>query len=300
MKLPSPRQLDYFLAVSETLSFSRAAELCHVSQSALSNGVTELEDIMGVKLFDRGTRRVALTSIGEDLIEPVKAALVQIENLVHLAGSHRKPLTGRLILGIIPTIAPYLLPKILPQQTIHYPDLDLQLREDITARQLDSLRKGRVDAVLMALPYDVAEFSHKMLWAEPFFLAGAKKPASAALLKIADLKKETILLLDDGHCLRDHVIESCHLTSLGDPSGLRKTLAATSLQTLIQMVQHGYGATLLPAMAIDPHNTPKGLYIQRFENPQPYRQIALVWRKNDPREAEFCLLGDFIKKSCYK
>ncbi len=271
-----------------------------MTQSALSNGLTELEDIMGAKLFDRGTRRVALTPVGEELVAPAKAALEQMEHLVHLAGTHRAPLTGRLILGIIPTIAPYLLPKILPQQAIHYPDLDLQLREDITARQLDNLRKGKVDAVLMALPYDVEDFAHETLWPEPFFLAGTKKPKSNAFLKIGDLKKETILLLEDGHCLRDHVIESCHLTALGEPSGLRKTLGATSLQTLIQMVQHGYGSTLLPSMAIDPYNVPKGLYIQRFENPQPHRLIALVWRKNDPRATEFRLLGDFIKKSCYK
>ena len=297
MHLPTLRQLHYFLAIAETLSVSRAAENCHITQSTLSSALAELEDMLGVKLFDRGTRKFSLTQVGEDMLLPARAILEQTENLVRLAQQQRAPLSSKLVLGIIPTIAPYLLPKLLPALQTTYPALDLVLREDITNRQLDELKRGTIDVVLMAFPYKTQNTEDMILWSEPFFIARAgTKPALEGMMTIGDLQKEKILLLDDGHCLRDHIISACRLTSSSKTS---KTLGATSLQTLIQMVQHGYGATLLPAMAINPQQPMEGISIQRFVSPQPTRQIGLAWRKNDPRAAEFRLLGKFIKETGY-
>jgi len=297
MNLPSLRQLQFFIAVSETLSFKAAAENCHITGSTLSAGIAELELILGEKLFERGTRHVALTKIGEELIPLARLTIEQAENIVRAAGRNRAPLSSSLTLGIIPTIAPYALPFLLPHLQVDFPQLELTLKEDITARQLDALKLGNIDVVLMALPFDTPQMEQMILWSEPFFLVRQGDiDVSAKPLSLDDLKTETILLLDDGHCLRDHILSSCQLTS---SVANRKTLGATSLQTLIQMVQNGYGATLLPAMAIDPKNMPKGLTIERFKNPQPTRQIGLVWRKHDPRAEEFRLLGRFIKEIVY-
>lgn len=292
MRLPTLRQLQYFLAVADSLSFSRAAENCHITQPSLSLALNELEETLGAKLFHRGTRKIELSEIGKDLLPRARSIIEQSENFVHQAARHRAPLTGPLSLGIIPTIAPYLLPHLLPALQTSYPLLDLRLKEDVTARQMDALKAGQIDVVLMALPYDTPHMEQMRLWKEPFFLARAGDQLSCQEhIALDDLQNETILLLDDGHCLRDHILSACRLAAT---RGHRKTLGATSLQTLIQMVQNGYGSTLLPSMAIDPQHIPKGVTIQRFANPQPTRQIGLVWRKDDPRRAEFELLGKFI------
>lgn len=295
MALPTLRQLQYFLAVAETLSITQAAKNCHITQPALSAALSELEEILGEKILQRTKRNVSLTQIGEELVPLARNIISQTENLVRLAQIHREPLTGSLSLGVIPTIAPYLLPQILPALQKAYPSLDLKLKEDITQRQLEDLERGLIDVILMALPYDTKNTEVMELWGEPFFLARAGKMRGDNIaLKLEALQSETVLLLDDGHCLRDHIISACRLPPASAP---RKTLGATSLQTLIQMVQHGYGVTLLPAMAIDPATLPSGIAIQRFTNPQPYRTIGLVWRKDDPRGIEFKLLGEFISKT---
>lgn len=297
MILPTLRQLQYFLALAEHQSFKLAAENCHITQPTLSAGIAELEMILGEKLFDRGTRHVQLTPVGDELLPLARATIEQGENLVRLAMRRRTPLSSHLSLGIIPTIAPYILPRLLPDLQIDYPDLDLSLKEDITGRQLDALKTGAVDVVLMAFPFDTPQMEQMILWTEPFFLARQDKgQSSSPPIKLDDLKSETILLLDDGHCLRDHVLSACQLSA---NAGNRKTLGATSLQTLVQMVQNGYGATLLPRMAIDPEQVPKGIVINRFANPQPSRQIGLCWRKSDPRAEEFRILGGFIKQISY-
>lgn len=295
MRLPTLRQLQYFMAVADTLSFSRAAENCHITQPSLSLALNELEDILGEKLFHRGTRKMELSQVGKELIPMARAIIAQSENFVRIAARHRAPLSGPLSLGIIPTIAPYLLPQLLPALQTSYPSLELQLKEDITTRQLEALKAGKIDVVLMAMPFDTPNMEQMILWKEPFYLARAGNQKSVAdQIPLDDLQNETILLLDDGHCLRDHILSACRLAA---SSANRKTLGATSLQTLIQMVQNGYGSTLLPSMAIDPQQMPKGITIQRFANPQPTRQIGLVWRKDDPRMAEFQLLGEFIAKT---
>ena len=298
MRIPTLRQLQYFLSVADTLSISRSAEACHVTQSTLSAGLAELEDILGTPLFDRGTRHMRLTPTGTTLLPEATAILRQSEKLVHLANLHKDPLSAPLTLGVIPTIAPYILPKLLPLVQTEFPRLDLRLKEDLTARQLADLKRGVVDVVLMAFPYDAPQTESMILWTEPFFLAKAGAGgASSELATLDDLQQETILLLDDGHCLRDHIIAGCRLNAAASQRESRRTLGATSLPTLIQMVQHGYGATLLPAMAITPSDPPKGLVIQRFATPQPTRQIGLAWRSGDPRHADFHLLGALIARA---
>lgn len=297
MILPTLRQLQYFIALAENLSFSQAADKCHITQPSLSLALREMEGILGEKLFYRKTRTVILTEVGKDLLPLARSVIEQSENMVRMAGRHRAPLTGSLSLGIIPTIAPYLLPKLLPALQSSYPSLDLRLKEDITGRQIETLKSGAIDLILMAMPFETPDMEQMILWKEPFFLARAgQNLSSSEEVKLGDLKNENILLLDDGHCLRDHVLSACQLSSTHTD---QKTFGATSLQTLIQMVQNGYGATLLPLMAINPYQIPKGVVIQRFVNPQPTRQIGLCWRESDPRHQEFRILGEFIKKISY-
>jgi LysR family hydrogen peroxide-inducible transcriptional activator len=294
IQTPTLRQIHYFVALSDHLSFIRAAEACNVTQSTLSGGLKDMENLLNEKLFERSSRGVTLTKTGQALLGPARDLLARAEAFVQMANQNRDPLTGPLTLGIIPTIAPYLLPSLLPALHRQFPQLQLQLREDITPRLAEGLERGQVDAVLMAFPYDLNHATMMGLWHEPFFIASPSANASRfEMAKIDAMAGEDVLLLDDGHCLRDHAMAACRL----QPAARRKTFGATSLPTLIQMVQHGYGLTLLPAMAIEHGTLPKGVSINRFANPQPSRQIGLAWRENSPREKEYRLLGDFIVKS---
>lgn len=296
--LPTLRQIQYFLALADTLSFVRAAERCNVTQPTLSAGLKELETLLGDTLFERSPRGVQLTRTGIDLLLPARDLMARAEEFAHTAQRNRLPLSGPLTLGIIPTIAPYILPHLLPSLNKHFPELQLQLREDLTGRLLEALERGEIDVVLMAFPFDTPHAEQMILWHEPFFLASpGTEPASAKTARIDDLKGANVLLLEDGHCLRDHAMAACHLPSNGQQ---RKTFGATSLATLVQMVQHGYGITLLPAMAIDPHDPPKGITIQRFANPQPSRAIGIAWRKRAARRQEYEMLGEFIVKTIRK
>lgn len=294
MHTPSIRQLEYFLAVADTLSFHKAALRCHVTQPTLSEGLKTLEILLGEKLFERTNKReVILTETGRDLRLPARDIVVRAEDFVQMARARKAPFTGTMTLGIIPTIAPYLLPSLLPALQDNFPQLELQLKEDITAQLLSALGQRQIDVVLMAFPYDTPGMKQMKLWAEPFVIAmPGTKTVMEQNASLSDLSKHNIMLLEDGHCLRDHALAACRL----QPGKQRKTFGATSLTTLIQMVQHGYGSTLLPAMAVNPKTLPRGVTIQRFGNPQPSRQIGLCWRQGDPREKEFRSLGEMIAK----
>lgn len=293
IQTPSIRQLRYFLAVADTLSFGKAANACNVTQSTLSGGLKNLESLLGEKLFERSSRDVALTPIGHDMVDAARKLVIDAEDFVQKAQQKRAPLSGPLSLGVIPTIAPYLLPGLLPNLQNQYQTLQLNLREDLTARLLDEIRKGVVDVALMAFPYDAPDMDTLILWQEPFFMVSKTNNAETRKAPIAlnELNNNEILLLDDGHCLRDHAIAACRLTS----SATRKTFGATSLPTLIQMVRHGYGITLLPEMAVRAIPM-EGLTIRGFSAPQPSRQVGLAWRKGSARAAEFKLLGKLIVK----
>ena len=292
MNTPTIRQLQYFLAVADDLSFHKAAERCHVTQPALSDGLKNLEELLGTKLFERTKRDVCLTPAGEELVLPARDIVVRAEDFVQMASARKAPFTGKLTLGVIPTIAPYLLPSLLPALQKKFPELDLQLKEDVTAQLLSALDQRKIDVVLMAFPYETPGIKQMKLWSEPFVIAmPGTKTVMETHATINDLSRHNIMLLEDGHCLREHALAACRLQP-----GQQRTFGATSLTTLIQMVQHGYGATLLPAMAVDPKTMPRGVTIQRFSNPQPSRQIGLAWRQGNPREKEFRQLGEMIAK----
>lgn len=291
-EIPTLRQLTYFIAVAETLSFGKAAARCCVTQPTLSEGLHTLETLLGAPLFTRTKRTVALTALGQELVLPARDIVLRAEDFVQLAQMKRAPFTGTLRIGVIPTIAPYLLPALLPALQTQFPALELQLKEDVTAQLLSALNQHLLDMVLMAFPYDTPGNTQMKLWSEPFMIAmPGNKPLREDLASLSDLARHNVMLLEDGHCLRDHALAACRLQT-----GQQRTFGATSLATLIQMVQHGYGATLLPAMAVSHQTLPPGVMIQRFANPQPSRQIGLVWRHGHPRENEFRTLGEMIAK----
>jgi LysR family hydrogen peroxide-inducible transcriptional activator len=285
--LPSMKQLQYLLALQDHGSFSEAAAACNVTQSTLSGGIATLEDLLRQKLADRSQRRITLTPLGLEIAEKARGIVGSAGDLVARARSLDEPLTGPLRLGIIPTIAPYLLPRILPGLQSRFPKLELQLHEDLSQRLVEQARAGRLDVILLAFPFETPGMDQLTLFEEKFVLArlrGSRRTRKA--LSIGDLEGETLLLLDEGHCLRDHALAACKLTAPRE----RRTFSATSLPTLIQMVGHGYGVTLLPEMAADSTLSDK-IEIVPFSNPAPTRRIGLAWRQGQAHHADFKLLG---------
>ena len=279
--VPKLRQLQYLIALADNKSFSKAADTCLVTQSTLSAGIRDMEDLLGHDVVDRSTRRVVLTPFGQEILTRARAILKQTEDLATYARSLEDPFSGSLRLGIIPTIAPYVLPSLIPQVNEAHPNLDLQIHEDLTARLVDRLNRGELDMILIAFPYAIKGLSHKILTKEPFVIAAAKGTLKTTKpFAIKDLEHHTVLLLEDGHCLRDHALEACALS----PKESWKTFSATSLQTLIEMVKNGYGITLLPEMAVSPSLT-KTLDIIPFKTPKPSRDIGLAWRPGSTVEA---------------
>jgi len=291
--LPSLRQLRYLVALSESLNFRVAAEACFVTQSTLSAGIKELESLLDVELVERDTRSVRLTDVGNEVVERARTLLAQAQDLVEVARLAQKPLSGSLRLGVIPTIAPFMLPGLLPPLRAAHPDLKLYLREDQTERLLERLRAGDLDVALIALPYDTGELLTRKLFKDEFwFVARADDPlAQAKEVAVRSVREGEILLLEEGHCLREHAIAAC---------GTRKANAesmveATSLTTLIQMVEGGLGVTLLPEMTLKAgllNGT--GLVARPFSSQVPARDIALATRPTSAHRHDFDLLAEFI------
>ncbi|MFP4314125.1 MAG: hydrogen peroxide-inducible genes activator [Alphaproteobacteria bacterium] len=290
--LPTIKQLSYLIALAERKSFSKAAEQCFVTQSTLSAGIKELETILGQDVVDRQTRAVKLTPLGQEILKTAKRVLAEIDTMMRRAQNTQEPFSLPLRLGVIPTIAPYLLPDILPPLKAQYPALDIHLYEDLTAHLLDKLQAREIDVALMAFPYENEAIEHSILFEEPFCLATSESTLKQKSITLDFLKDHDILLLEDGHCLRDHALQACRLRS----SAQKKTFSATSLATLIQMVSHGYGMTLLPAMAADPASLPANIKLIPFKSPKPTRQIGLAWRKGDPNRRDYELLAKAIEK----
>jgi LysR family hydrogen peroxide-inducible transcriptional activator len=294
--LPTLRQLRYLVAVAERKHFGHAAEDCLVTQSTLSAGIRELETVLGVEVFARSKRHVELTPIGERLVEPARTILAAAEDFVDLAAIGAKPLTGLIRLGVIPTVAPYLLPRALPPLRTLYPDLRVYLREEQTGVLIDGLWRGRLDAALIALPYETGPLQAALLGNDRLLLAcRADHPlASRPTVDRDDLRGQPLLLLEDGHCLREHVLTACRVA----PGHAKEDLQATSLGTLMQMVANGLGMTLLPEMAV-PYERLRasGIVAIAFGSPQPTRQIALVWRRRSARDTDFRLLADALKST---
>ena len=299
MHLPSLKQLRYLVALAEHRHFGRAAAACFVSQSTLSAGLKELETTLDAELVERNNRSIVFTTLGLEVVARAKRVLRDAEELAELAAGARAPLSGRLRLGVIPTIAPYLLPRTLPALRRAYPKLQLYLTEDQTARLLNQLDDGAIDLVLMALPYQSGDVETLPLFRDGFQLVCRKDHPLAQKKTIAlpDLKDAHLLLLAEGHCLRDHALAACRL------SDIESGFAGASLNTLVEMVAGDLGITLLPDMAVSAHVQKGGDLVARpFDRPASGRpgagrQIGLVWRKTSSRGAEFKELGAAITKA---
>lgn len=297
--LPTLRQLTFLSALAEHGSFSRAAEAAHVTQPTLSAGIKELETILGATLVERGARGAVLTPAGEAAVNRARIVLTEAEDLVHVARAAGEPLSGPFRLGVIPTIAPFLLPKVLPSLRTHYPKLELFLREDLTHRLVDALKDRRLDAALIALPYDAPGIETTGVLEDEFlFAATPDHPlAKRDTLSPDMLADEQLLLLEDGHCLRDHALAVCS-ASRPDTHDARSDFAATSLHTLVQMVKSGLGATLLPKLAIDAGLADRlDLAIRPFDPPVAGREIGVAWRKGSAREHEARMLADAVREA---
>jgi LysR family hydrogen peroxide-inducible transcriptional activator len=291
--LPTLRQLQYLKLLSEHGSFSRAAEAAHVTQPTLSAGIQELERILGAPVVDRARSGVILTAAGEEAVQRAQAILAQTEDLVQAAQAAGQPLTGRFRLGVIPTIAPYLLPKALPVLRDRFPKLRLFLREDLTSRLIAGLRAGALDAALIALPYDMTGLS----WAhveDDELLAAAPighRMTHESRVRPEDLEGDDLILLEDGHCLRDHALAACGLEPPKPTS--EESFAATSLPTLVQMVGSGLGVSFLPAMAVAAGLTEHvPITVRPLQADHPSREIVVAWRAGSSRAREGRLLAE--------
>lgn len=287
------RDLHYLVALAELRHFGKAAEACFVSQPTLSMQIRKLEEELGVALFERAPRKVMLTPAGHDIVARARRVLAEVEQMKEAARRSRDPEAGTLRLGVFPTLGPYLLPHVVPQLRERFPQLELQLVEEKSDVLLERLRAGRLDAALLALPVTDDQLHAHFLFEEPFVLAApAQHPlAQAASLTMDALSDETLLLLEDGHCLRDQALDVCRLSGAREKAGFR----ATSLETLRQMVAAGAGVTLLPALAVQaPVAQPRNIRLVRFRDPRPSRKIALVWRKSSAMDGFLHTLADAI------
>ena len=272
------RQLRYALALARAGHFGHAAELCAVTQPALSMQIRELEGALGVAIFDRSARRVRLTGFGTEFVARAAEILRAVDDLGDLARAADARLAGRVRLGVIPTVAPYLLPRLVAGLQRSHPDLELHLRESLTQRLLEELREGRIDAAILALPVPEQGLSEVVLASEAFVLV---RPASEADQPVPDreaLREMRLLLLEEGHCFRDQAISFCG-GAAGRP---RELLDASALGTLVQMVAAGIGVTLLPEMALEVETRAAAVSLARFPDPAPRRRIGMVWRAASP------------------
>lgn len=290
--LPTIKQLKYFIALEQYRHFGKAAEACFVSQSAFSVAIRELENTLNVQLVDRNNRNVTITATGKDIAVQARLVIRDLECLVDFAEGEHAPLSGKLGLGVIPTIAPFLLPGLLPKLRKAYPELQLFLHEDLTLRIYNQLMEGKLDLILIALPFELRNVETMSLFKDPFYFAcrNNSKLVEPGQHAIKQLPSESVLLMEDGHCLRDHALSACKLSNQDKISHM----TASSLLTLIEMVDADLGVTFLPGMAKDSYllkNTQVRIYPTATSS---YREIGLVWRAGSARVEEFKLLGNFI------
>ena len=292
MHLPTLKQLRYLLALSETGHFGKAAQSCFVSQPAFSVAIKELENLLNVQLVDRTNKSVTITSIGQRIIQQARLCIQDAEGLVEIARDYQSPLSGILKMGVIPTIAPFLLPRILPEIRKNFPKLELYFKEDQSEKIYHQLMSGQLDILLMALPYKLKNTEQLVLFEDKFMLASQKNSAllDPSNYKLNSLDSESILLLEEGHCLRDHALSACKLHK---PEKISR-FSATSLFTLVQMVESDLGITFLPEMAMGSALL-SGTNIKLTAlQENSFRQIGLVWRKGSARSDEFKRLAEYI------
>lgn len=289
------RQLQYAAAVAQTRNFRRAAQLCNVSQPSLSAQLAQLEDALGVRLFERDRRRVIPTAAGRELLGRIRGVLREADELVDAARRLGDPLRGKLRLGIIPTVSPYLLPALTPALQQAHPELSVVWLEDKTDVLVRALGEGRIDGAILALEADIGDLEHETLALDPFVVVTAPEhPLAHANGPIhdEDLSNADVLLLDDGHCLRDQVLAVCTDTEAHE-LGFR----ATSLPTLTQMVASGLGITLLPVLALETESARGDLVVRRFVEPAPYRTLALAWRRRSPLGSALRELAETLRQA---
>jgi len=294
MNLPTIKQLRYFVALAETGHFGKAAESCFVSQSAFSVAIRELESLLGVRLADRTNRKVTVTQLGREVATQARLCLRDLESLVEIAQGNKEALMGPLRLGVIPTIAPFVLPKILPHLQRVHPRLQLMLREETSARIYQQLMSGELDLVLLAFPYEMRHVETMTLFKDPFRLAcrAGTERVDPEHYRFNRLNAESVLLLEDGHCLRDHAISACRIRNLDKVS----RFSASSLLTLVEMVDADLGITFLPEMARGSSILSGTRVTMHPIREAAYREIGLAWRKGSGRDREFRLLGEFIRE----
>ena len=292
--LPTLKQLHYLVALKDHGHFGRAAEACFVTQSTLSAGIRELETLIGVTLVERTRRVVRFTPLGDRIADKARRVLREAEELGDMARAAGRPLSGEMRMSVIPTIAPFMLPRILPVLRRDYPDLKLYLREETTGVACEGLHNGRTDCVLLALPYACGEVAAEPLFDDRLFVAfpDADLPEPPAAIAADAIDETRLLLLEDGHCLKDHALAACNRPELG----AQAMMLGTSLHTIVQMVDNGLGVTMLPEMAVE-----AGILDHTSVSARPLaaahatRTIALVWRRASPRERDFKLLAEVLK-----
>ena len=292
--LPTLKQLQYLVALHEHGHFGRAADSCFVSQSTLSAGLRELESLLGVTLVERTRRVVRFTPLGNQVVAKAHRLLREAEELSELVQAHGAPLAGELRMSVIPTIAPFLLPRLLPRLRKDRPQLKLFLREEPSAAAVESLHHGRADCVLLALPFATGEVESEHLFNDPLYVAFPKDDPRDPPQEVPPslIDENRLLLLEDGHCLKDHALAACNRPELRASA----TMIGTSLHTLVQMVDNGLGLTMLPEMALEAgilHDTQ--IVARPLKSDHAYREVALIWRKNSPRAEEFRLLADELR-----
>jgi len=294
MRLPSTKQLQYFVALADKQHFGHAAEASNVSQSAFSNAIKELEAVLDAQLVDRTNRQVTITAAGQDIATQARLVLRDIEQLVDMAAQGRQPLTGDLRLGVIPTIAPFLLPRVLPKLRQQHPKLRLYLIEDQTRRIVQRLTDGKLDVLLLALPWEMRGVDTEVLFNDRFFLATRKGTTlvDPENYRFDRLAADSILLLEDGHCLRDHALAACRIRNTQKV----QPFAASSLLTLVEMVDADMGISFLPEMATGSALLRNTQVEMHPLSDRSHRKIGLAWRKGSNRVEEFRLLGSFLKE----
>lgn len=285
------RQMRYFEALATTRHFGRAAELVHISQPALSAQIMEMEDYLGAKLVERARAQTILTRTGEEVLTHIRTILQEVDRLEQAARKDGGPLEGLVRIGIIPTVAPYLVPQFIPHLRAHYPSVEIELKEAVTDRLIADLSDGRLDAVIAALPLEAEGIETRPLLTDRFFMAIAENGDEVLMSPLTEneVNVDRLLLLEEGHCLRDQALAVC---SAGKRSLVN--FGATSMATLLQMVSHDMGMTLIPEMAIATETSRNAIRIVPFAEPQPSRQIGLAWRRSHHRSKDMDALAKAI------
>ncbi|HEY1125297.1 MAG TPA: hydrogen peroxide-inducible genes activator [Sphingobium sp.] len=294
--MPTLKQLQYLVSLKEHGHFGRAADACFVTQSTLSAGLRELESLIGVTLVERTRRIVRFTALGDRIVDKAHRVLREAEELAAIAQASGTPLAGELRMSVIPTIAPFLLPSLLPRLRAERPALQLYLREETSHAALDSLRHGHADCVLLALPFPVGDVETEILFDDPLYVAFPKDDPRDPPAQIDPdmIDGNRLLLLEDGHCLKEHALAACNRAELRTEA----TITGTSLHTLVQMVDNGLGLTLLPEMAINGGilmNTQ--IAARPIRSTNAARDIALIWRRNSPRETDFRMMAGILRNA---